>query len=210
MWARSEGVLALAQYAVASADSPHREEAIHRYAKVWQRVGQTERRLVELNCLYARLVVDELPVAEGALFQETFLALAYPQLFPDPHDLEPVLAAISQCLDAESNPPGVFETIADDYRSNRDALSVKMIRLVDDYMLMLARTRRTVPPEFEEYKATLSKLAAERASLAVASLKRIDSLLSEQSRAQVAPALLNYQNGIRNHRSEERGAFFRP
>lgn len=180
-----------------------------RYLRQLRTLHRYERRMTDLNLLYAEMIAMLMDDAGGDRVFSAFREAAFWGIFPDPHDIEALLS-----IAAEEAPEELQEgitSIVDAYHMRWDTISKQMI---DVQLSEERRIQRTSPVrgEFEEdYHGRLTELQQQRAENAERTIAAITGLFESEVPPRFANAIAHYRQRVEADPGDlQQGFVFRP
>lgn len=168
------------------------------------------KRLHALNRKYLASLGAFLEPDLRAEFTSRYQTAAYPPVYPDPYDADPILLAIDEIEFAEGEQEEIVKQIGHLYRHERDILAEKMVRRYVSWKAEFAERRSFHPNVFEAYKQEMRKLQEARAANATKLVAQIKGVLTPEQQAEIMPEILAFESRANAHEPTQIGIRYRP
>jgi hypothetical protein len=157
-----------------------------------------ERRMTDLNLLYAPMLADMLLEEEGAVFLSEFDRRAFPGVYPDPHDISQILIAATDAA-SENIAPAVRNAL-EQYRGRQDRIAEEMVRVTLEW----DRSRQTMwgfrPQAEREFHGIMNDLQRQRAENSERALNELRHALGGALDEDLAALVDDYRRRVAGDR----------
>lgn len=168
------------------------------------------RRIHDLNVKISEQLASVLPPETHKRIIVEFRQRAYPCVYPDPFDFEPLSRQYMNVTSLSEDQRHGIAALIEGRRSAAQQISKKMVERYLQRMDFFLVDKGNRPDAHEAYKQDMTLLQEQRGANAEAAISEVNSLLTAEQLQDVAAAIKAFQKAVASHKPRETGIDFRP
>jgi hypothetical protein len=174
-------------------------------------LSEQERRLAQLNRMYASLLSDELAEPSRSDFFKAFREQAYPEVYPDPADASHVFEAVLESASLTEDLKLAIAELQATYHASHTAISDQMERCARLwYEESVEHNRGYSVSEREQYRAKLADMQQQRFANSLQTLDLLSEQLKEMNDPKLDRVVQAFRESAKSHKSNASSQYFRP